>query len=208
MKGILAILFFYMLAFSIPAQVTEEESVRKTFESYLNSISKGSGEEAVQFVDRHTLAYYNNIAELAKDADSLKIESLATFDKIMVLATRNRVPKEELLKFDGKALFIYAVNNKMVDSHGGAYLVKLGTITMENDTAKGQLFFKETEYPYYLNFYKEDGQWKYDLTSSFALGMRMLQKYVDDMGEKLVIKMALNADPQHKPGPYIWRPLK
>lgn len=207
MKGIVAILLFSMLSFSVFSQASEEESIKKTYDSYNDFLSKANGAEAVKYVDSHTIQYYNAIAELSRDADSLKIESLPLLDKIMVLITRHRVPKEQLLKFDGRELFIYSIENMMVDTKSSPVL-KLGTVTIDNDSAKAQLLFKDAEYPLYLNFYKEQGQWKYDLTSSFAIALPALKKYVDEMNEKLVINMMLNADPQHKPSPYIWRPIR
>lgn len=200
-------MFFVIITITVVAQEKDEELVRKNFESYSNALINGKGEEAVNYVDSHTLQYYNDIVEQARDADSLKVESLPLLDKIMVLLVRHRVTKEDLLKFDGKALFIYAINNGMIDKNGPTNL-KLGTVTIEKDTAKGQISFKGVEYPVYLNFYKEIGQWKYDLTSSFAMGKTALQKYADEFGEKLLINMMLNADKEHKPSPTIWRAVR
>ena len=206
MKENLAILFFLMLTFTIAAQLTEEELLKKNFDSYISVLSKARGMEAVNYVDSHTIPYYNDIAELARDVDSLKIETLPLLDKIMVLATRHRVSKENLLKYDGKELFIYAIDHRMVDTFSSTNL-RLGTVSIENDSAKAQMIVLGVGYPLYLNFYKEGGQWKYDLTSSFDVGVHVLKKYADEFGEKLVIKMVLNADHQNKPSPNIWRPL-
>lgn len=207
MKEILAILFFLWLVNTVTAQVNDEESIKKNFEKYLSAMGNGKGEEAAGQVDSHTIQYYNHIAELARDADSLKVESLSLMDKIMVLLVRHRVPKEDLLKFDGKALFMYAIDNGMINK-GSVVPLKLETVIVDKDTAKGQINFKEVDYPLYLNFYKEEGQWKYDLTSSFAIAMPALQKYVDELGEKFLINMMLHADKQKIPDPYIWRPVR
>lgn len=207
MKRIAAISFLFLIVVSVTAQVTDEDLIRKCFESYSNALVNQKGEDAANFIDSRTIQYYNSIGEMARDADSVKVQSLPILDKIMVLLVRHRVTKEDVLSFDGKALFIYAINHGMIDKSSVGQL-KLGTITTEKDSAKAQLIFQGTEYPQSLNFYKEQGQWKYDLTSSFVLAMPALQKLIDELGEETLIDWMLNADKQNKPSPTIWRPIR
>jgi len=91
----------------------------------------------------------------------------------MVLIVRHRVSKENILKFDGKALMIYTINNRMIDKSRVMGLT-IGGLTVENNFAKGQIIANRIESPFFLHFFKENGQWKYDLTSSFLIGIPAL----------------------------------
>lgn len=207
MKRIAALSLFFRAAFSLVAQVADEEAIRKNFEDYSTALVNQNGEEAANLVGSRTIHYYNIIAEMVRDADSVKVQSLPTLDKIMVLVVRQKVPKEDLLSFDGKALFVYAINHGMIEKRTVGHL-KLGAITTEKDSAKAQLVVQGTEFPQSITFHKEGGQWKYDLTSSFPLAMPAIQKLIDEFGEKTLIDWMLNADPQNKPSPYIWRSIR
>lgn len=84
----------------------------------------------------------------------------------------------------------------------------IGDITVDNNFAKGQIIAYGTESPFSLNFYKEDGQWKYDLTSSFPIAILVLQKLVKELGKKRFIDTIFSAETENTPGQNVWRPIK
>jgi hypothetical protein len=207
MKSNLTILFFFILTNLLVAQENEVGLIRKNFDSYKTFLCNGNGGEAANLVDSHTIKYYGDIIELVKNADSLKVESLSILDKIMVLIVRQRVSKENILNFDGKALLIHAINNGMIDKNGAGSLT-IGDVTVNNNSAKGQLIFNGTGTPYFLNFYKENGQWKYDLTSSFPIFIPALQKLVTEFGERGSIDLMLSAVKGNKQCQNVWIPIR
>jgi len=207
MKSILTILFLFILTNLVVAQENEAELIRKNFDSYKAFLYNGKGGEAANLVDSHTIKYYGDIIELVKNADSLKVESLSLLDKIMVLIVRQRVSKENILNFDGKALLIHAINNGMIDkSSAGSFTI--GDITVDNNFAKGQIIANGTGSPLFLNFYKENGQWKFDLTSLFPICIPALQKLVKELGERGFINAMLSAGTGNKLSQNVWRPIR
>src|SRR5690606_16152787 len=96
------------------AQKKEEKLVNKSFEGYKDAILNDRGEEAVKFVDSRTMNYYAHVLDKVKNADSVEVSALSLMDKLMVLSVRHRAKKEEILRFTGESLFVYAIKEGMV----------------------------------------------------------------------------------------------
>ncbi|HZI53544.1 MAG TPA: hypothetical protein VFD56_07575 [Chitinophagaceae bacterium] len=210
MKKILPVLtFFFALTISAFGQKNEEELVRKAFDSYKSAILNDKGEEAVKFVDSRTIKYYTNVVDLVKNADSSKVETLSILDKLMVFSIRHRTSKEDILSFDGKTLLIYAIKSGMVGKNSVANN-SIGEVTIDGNFAKGQFVVNGQKAPFYLHFYKEEQQWKMDLTSLFTVSTSAFKKMADDSGqnENEYLFDLLEIITGKKPGPGIWQPIK
>ena len=82
----LTLTFFFLITISVFGQESDEELVRKSFDSYSKSLLNNNAEDVIKFVDSRTIKYYSDILDLVKNADSTKVESLSLLDKMMVLA--------------------------------------------------------------------------------------------------------------------------
>lgn len=116
----------------------KKEKFRHSFNQYKSAILKDNGEKAARFVDSKTINYYNDILKKTIESDSLTISKLSLMDKLMVLTIRHKVPKEMILLFDGKGLFIHAINDGMVGKNSVVNNA-IGTVSVEDGFAKGQL---------------------------------------------------------------------
>ena len=189
-------------------QKSEEKLVRKSFDNYKTSILNDKGDEAVKYVDSRTIKYYDDILELVKTADSAKIETLSILDKLMVFSVRHRTSKDDILSFDGKSLLVYAIKSGMVGKNS-VVNAAIGDVTIDNEFAKGQFMANGQKAPFYLHFYKEDGQWKSDLTSLFPISTMAFKKMADDSGEDQneYLFSLLEMITGKKPGAEIWKPI-
>lgn len=104
----LIILFLLFAGFS-NAQKSEEKAVRNSFDLYKSAILNDEGEKAINQVDSRTVAYYSNILDHVRNADSMKVETLSILDKLMVFSIRHRTSPEEIKSFDGRSLLVYAI---------------------------------------------------------------------------------------------------
>jgi hypothetical protein len=206
MKKIVTVILFLNLSFAVTAQTNEEEIIKENFNNYRTYLLQSKGKEAVKFLDSRSINYYETILEHLKNADSLKVESLPLMDKFMVFGIRKMVPKEDILKFDGKALLVYAIDNGMIDN-SSARNTGIGEVTVEDHFAKGQLIVNGNATPHFLHFYNEEGQWKYDLTSLFPIGTPYLEKMVETLGEKGIAKIIQNLDTLNYQNQDIWEPV-
>jgi len=190
-------------------QKGEQDLVRKAFDSYKSAILNDNGDVAVKFVDSRTIKYYNGIVDLVKNADSAKVETLSILDKLIVFTIRHRTSKEDILSFDGKSLLIYAIKSGMVGKNS-VVNNSIGDVTIDGNFAKGQFVVSGQKAPFNLHFYKEDQQWKIDLTSLFSVSTIAFKKMADDSGqnENDYLFGLLEMITGTKPGPGIWQPIQ
>ena len=204
-------LVYFCLLSLVPslAQQTGEEAVRNCYESYKAAILSDQGEEAIQWVDSRTITYYGDMLELVKNADSAQLETLSILDKFMVLIIRHKASKEDILSFDGRGLFIYAIKEGMVGKNEVVNNT-IGEVTIEDAFAKGQLLVQEQPTPLYMDFYRESDRWKVDLTSVFGPTEELFDKLIQDSGqaENEYLFMLLGMVLGTEPGPEIWKPLE
>lgn len=210
MKNILAFLISTLFVVSIcSGQTVDQKSVKQSFNNYKSAILNDKGDEAANFVDSRTIKYYSDILDLVKNADSLQVDALSIMDKLMVLSVRSRTGREDILSFDGKKLFAYAVNSGMVGKNSVADN-SVGAITINKDFAKGQLVVKGKAAPLYFHFYREEKQWKIDLTSIFPITTKLFQNMADESGQSTneYLLSLLEIITGKKPGQEVWQPVK
>ncbi len=197
--------FFATFSFS---QTSEDTLVRAAFERYRSNLLNDRGIEAVKDVDSKTIQYYTDLLELTKTADSTKIETLSIIDKMSVLLMRLKIPKQELLSFTGRDLFIYSVDHGMVGK-GGVSRSTIGKITIDGDFAVAQLEGKAAPSQIHFEFHKENEEWKLDLTSIFPMAIIVFDKLIADSGksENEFLLLILEAAAGKKVTPETWRPL-
>ncbi|SHH64086.1 hypothetical protein SAMN04488109_4775 [Chryseolinea serpens] len=204
--------FFIALFLFVTAaigQKKEVDAVKASFDNYKAAILNDQGEQAVKHIDGRTIKYYDNILEEVKMFDSAKVESLSLLDKMMVFSIRHRASKAEILSFDGSKLFVYAIQKGMVGKNSVVNSM-IGEVTISGTFAKGQLVVNDKKVPIYFHFYKEQGQWKVDLTSIFPVASVAFKKAVDNSGqsEDDFLFSLLEMLTGKKPGPEIWVPTK
>lgn len=205
---ILGILFLLLTGHVSYGQKSQEKLVKKSFDNYKSAILNDNGEEAVMYVDSRTIKYYNDILELVKTGDSAKVETLSILDKLMVFLIRHRTSKNDIMSFDGKSLLVYAVNNGMVGKNSVANN-SIGDVIIESNFAKGQFIANGQKAPFFFHFYKEEGQWKIDLTSIFSVTITAFKKMADESGENQndYLFSLLEMITGKKPGTDIWQPI-
>ncbi len=189
--------------------VDETGAVKAAFDNYKTAILNDQGEEAVKHVDSRTIKYYGDMLELVKHANEAEVNALSAVDKMMVLTVRHRTSKEDILSFDGKELLVYAIKSGMVGKNSVSENT-IGEITIDKNFAKGQLISKGQKAPFYFHFYKEDDQWKIDLTSIFAVATATFENVIQQSGqeENEFIFSILEMVSGKKPGPEVWEPVK
>lgn len=211
MNGTIKLIGFLIILLSVQdtfGQKSEEKLVKKSFENYKTAILNDRGNEAVLYVDIRTIKYYSDILDLVKTADSAIIETLSILDKLMVFSIRHRTSKEDILSFDGKSLLVYAIKSGMVGKNSVANN-SIGDVIIDSDFAKGQFIANGQKAPFYFHFYKEEGQWKVDLTSLFPVSTVAIKKMAEDseQSENEYLFYLLEIITGEKPGAEIWRPI-
>lgn len=198
-----------LLSIGLQAQNKEKKAIKKSFEKYKKAILNNKGEEAVKYVDSTTIAYYGEMLDLVKNADSAKVESLSITDKLMVFSIRHRVEKKKILEYTGRTIFVHAVNSGMVGKNSVSSLA-LGEVSIEGNFGKAQLVINTQVAPIYYHFHKENDDWKLDLTSLFSVSTIAFESLVEnsEMTENEYLFHLLEIITGENLGSDIWLPVK
>jgi len=198
---------FFILASTCCIAQDEKEIIKETFSKYKAAVVNNKGKEAINYVDSRTLKYYNDLAEVVKYADSLKIDLLPIMDKIVILSVRQGATNEEIRNMNGTDLFVYAVKNGILGKGSVGYTI--GDVSIDSNIAKGKLVIEEESTEAYLSFYIEQQKWKLDFTSVFYYMNIILKEVIESVGlsDNEYILMLLGNIRGKKPGSKIWQPV-
>lgn len=207
MKKIITLSLLIFLSIKSYSQ-SDKKLVLRSFENYKNAILTDKGKLAVDCVDSRTMNYYSSILDKAKTADSLAVDSMGIIDKLTVLIMRHKITKADLLNFNGKDLFIYAIDNGMVGKNS-VVNAELGDVITSGDFSKAEFLVNGQKTPFFLHFYREDKVWRIDITHLFSLGSLAFKKMIEESGEEEndFILNILEVLTGKKPAENIWKPI-
>ncbi len=173
---------FTILCVAVLAQTSDKELVQKTFDGYKSAILNDDAEKALGLIDTRTKKYYIELLEEIKNADSSRINSLSLLDKMTILSIRARAPREDIRKMKETDAFSFAVKNGMVGKDGTANN-SIGEIVVDEQFAKAPVLSAGRPIPISFHFHKEEGQWKIDLTSLFAISNIAFKNLIAQSGQ-------------------------
>lgn len=157
----------------------DEAKIRTCFEAYRNSILNDQGEAATKYVSTRTIQFYDSMAFLARTADSLLVDSLSIIDKLTVLSLRARTPNELLFSYEGREVFVFAINSGMVGKDD-VRNNDVGKVYLDSTFARAMMEVNGVEAPFAMHFHLEEGEWKMDITSLFPITNTALGKVISD----------------------------
>lgn len=189
--------------------INDQQAVRACYNAYKSAILNDQGQQAVQFVDQKTIQYYQDMLDQVIAADSATVSQLNVMDKILVLMLRQRLPKDTLLRFDGTRLLVHAIQEGMVGKNSVS-THSIGTVTVNQQFAKGQVLVQGNPTSTNFHFYKENDQWKLNLTAAFPLAIATFQKAIQASGqsENAYIFLLLEQLNGTKPSNTLWQPIQ
>lgn len=208
MKHTIKFLIVFLISINVFSQNSESESVLKSFEKYKNAVLNDKGKIAADYVDSRTMKYYSDVLEKVKTADSTEVSAMGIIEKLTVLSIRHRASKKEIISFNGRSFFEYAITSGIVGKNS-VMKSTLGEINTNGNFATAELFINERKTPFYFHFYKEDNIWKMDITNLFSLAVFTLNKTIADSGksENDFILNILEVMNGKKPTDEIWKPI-
>ena len=187
---------------------SDEKLIEQTFQTYKSSVINDDGKKAIQVIDKRTIDHYKRILTLTISADSSSVEKLPVMDKFFVLAIRHIVPADSILSMTGDGLFIYAINKGMIGKEG-AMKLDVGNIAIDDNFAIAEFTSEGKMTGIKINFYKYDGNWKFDLSSFFQVGNVAFKNLLKDCPstENECIAEILTTT-YGKTGRDVWTPIK
>lgn len=150
-------------------------AIRACFDNYFAALKEGRGQDAAELVDSRTVAHYERVLELARNADSTTVAGLDAMDQIAVLSMRMVNSPEELIGMDAREAIARSVSDGLM-SDSGPEGISLGNVEVTGDEAQAPLKMFGFPTPAKFTFRKEEKGWRIDITSLFELSKQGMQQ--------------------------------
>ena len=186
-----------------------KKEILSTFNKFKTAILNNDTKTAITQIDKSSFNYYDEILNTALRADEAQINTLEVLDRLMVLTVKHRVPKQELVKMNGRDLLIYAldkdiINNNRVENMG------IGEIDVNGNIAYGQFLQNNQNIALYVGFTYDQSQWRLDVTSlaePTGFAIKKLAKLQDKSENDVILMMIESTTPGQKISKDIWKPI-
>ncbi len=165
MKYTLTLSLLLISTVSCIAQLSSS-SIEDCFHQYKTAIVEDRSDDAVQYLDASTLAYFEEIVSLAQSATRSDLSAHSMVDRMMVLSVRSTTPREIILADDSQAIMSYMVSSGLI---GKKTIDKttISNINLSGDKGSAILMTGGASLGLSLSFSQENGQTKLGLSSLF-----------------------------------------
>lgn len=180
-------------------------AIRTCFDNYFAALKEGRGQDAADLVDSRTVAHYERMLDLARNADSATVAGLDAMDQIAVLSMRMVNSHGDLLNMDAREAIARSVSDGLM-SDAGPEGIGLGNVEVNGNEAKAPLKMYGFPTPAKFTFRREEKGWRIDITSLFELsrqGMQQMAKTTE--GGNFVLQMLEESTGKTIPE-RIWHP--
>lgn len=187
----------------------DTDAVKKCFKEFKHHVLQQDGDSSILYVANETINYYGVILKKAISIDSASLQKLDAANKILILTTRQQYTKEALNSMTAEQYYILLTNsgvliNKTIEN------TDIGAITIEAETALGQIIVSGTKSPFKFEFIKENKDWKINLISLFPLSEVVTKQMSKTMGmtEEQFINFTVQMNTKITVTNKHWHPMK
>lgn len=186
----------------------EEEQIRKVFLGYKDAVLQGNGDAAIAYVNKATIVFFAKMQALALKAQEAEVRGLSPMNKMMVLSMRHRIALEDLKTMTPEEIFVYSINQGWVGKNS-VLASEIGRLQIFGDNASAEYVKDGKATPIKYRFTKEDGKWKFDLSSVIppadaAMSILIKKENIDE--DEFVITLIESVSGK-KVSPSVWQPL-
>ena len=187
----------------------DAQGIQKAFGAYKTAILNTDGPTAVAHVSKRTIDEYQQYVDWCRLADRQTLEALSTINKLQVLLVKHRIPKADLMKMGGEAIFIHAVNNDWIGK-AGVVATTIGDIQTSNGRGTAAVYINQEKAPTRFHFIEEEGSWKFDLIQTLRDADQILKMQMRQLGleeDEFIFRMIESVSGRKVPAS-IWEPLE
>ena len=188
---------------------SNQKLVKSCFEEYKAAVIKQEGIKAKDLVDKVTIDFYNRVLNHARFSAKSELNKVNISEKLIVFSVRKNVPLDSVRHFSGSQLFAYMIRNGLIDKSTISF-IDLGEIEVLNNSAKAPVIVGGQKAPFTLQFRKEQGVWKINISSLLVITDVALARKIEQAGltEELFIEQLLNNKTGYKKSKnQYWEPL-
>ncbi len=207
--------FVFFIIFALPLQTlsaSEEDEVKGSFSKYMNALLHHDGATVAQLISKETFKKTDQFKDLALYGTSQDLEELNSYELFSVLALRQRIEPQQLIKMSAKEItqltYDKGWNSRKAAETISALNEKISqkvNIT-SNTTSTLTLYLDNKELPPPFPFVKEEGIWKIDQASLFPHQNKNLEIFIEKQGKtkKETLLQMLEKATGKKPSDKIW----
>jgi len=187
----------------------DAQGIQKTFDAYKTAILNTDGPTAAAHVSKRTIDEYQQYVDWCRLADRQTLETLSTINKFQVLLLKHRIPKDDLMKMDGEAVFIHAVNNDWIGKNS-VIVTTIGDIQTSDGRGTAAVSMNQEKAPSRFHFIEEEGSWKFDLIQTLRDADQILKMQMRQLGleeDEFIFRMIESVSGRKVPAS-IWEPLE
>ncbi|GLB50791.1 hypothetical protein [Neptunitalea lumnitzerae] len=198
------VVFFFFTGYS-----QDNTKIREVFSAYKNAVNTKNGIATYSLINQSTIAFYQQVWDHCKKADSLTISKCPFEEKLWVLTTRHLIPQDLAKQLTAKELFAYLLRNKWIHKEDISQL-EIGELEIEGSYAIAQMQYKGEDIPYFFQFEKENGSWKVNLISMLETAGRNVEAVIasGSLSENKFIIESIEKISGKKTNKAIWLPYK
>jgi hypothetical protein len=153
-----------MIAFAPAANAAgEADAVRQSFQALKTALLQDRGEKAARLVSRSTLVLSDKARDLALYGSKAELEAQPTALLAAALSLRQSIGAQKLRSMPARDLVAYVVDTNLTRD-GPLAGIDLGGVRVDRQAAAADVVSKNPFPVSQLQFAKEDGLWKLDLT--------------------------------------------
>ncbi len=185
----------------------DSDAIRDAFRSFQRAVAVGDGAAARELLAAQTLQHYGRLRDAALTATHDELNRQPVAFRYEVLLLRDRLTADELRAHTAITLAECAIARGWINRELIARL-RLGNIIHKGDAAEAVMADGDVVTRQRLVFFREGGEWKFDLSATRSIQQRMLERVMDE--RRLSAKQALQAALDGlitRPFESLWEPL-
>lgn len=185
----------------------DSDAIRDAFRSFQRAVAIGDGAAARKLLAARTLQHYGRLRDAALTATRDELDRQPVAFRYEVLLLRDRLTADELRAHTAITLAECAIARGWINRELIARL-RLGNIIHKGDAAEAVMADGDVVTRQRLVFFREGGEWKFDLSATRSVQQRMLERVMDE--RRLSAEQALQAALDGlitRPFESLWEPL-
>jgi hypothetical protein len=157
----------------------DSDAIRDTFRSFQRAVAAGDSAAARELLSARTVQHYGRLRDAALTATRDELDRQPLAFRYEVLLLRDRLTADELRTHTAVTLAECAIARGWINRELIARM-RLGNIIHKGDAAEAVMADEDLITRQRLVFFREGGEWKFDLAATRFIQQRMLERVMDE----------------------------
>ena len=164
-----------------------EDEIRDVFDTFDRLTDAKDGAGALELIDEKYLEQMDYLINAARTAPRQTVYKMRPSERLWIAAIRNRIPKDEMAKLDGRAFYKLTIDQGWdLEDEGEKLELSLGEIKFKKPRATAEMFVEGLHTGLRFEFVEVDHKWKIDPSC--------IDQYQDKVIEKLASRSGFRED--------------